>query len=502
MDVSFASALKMGTDAIRSVDPAAFVSIGGAQMPGWGGYDYYRLTQSLTAMEPYNIGNNVEIIRSLNPSIAMVTTSFARGPWEKHRVWYELLHGSRGIILWDDKSEYVGKDLTVGERGREAEPYYNELRRGMGALIINSRPLSDPIAVHYSQASMRVDWMLAQRPKGEAWVDRNASTERLDSDFMRQRESWCRLLEDLGLQFRFVSYGQVEDGELLRRGYRVLILPRSHALSQREADAINEFMRQGGVVLADNEPGTYDEHARKLARSRVNSGVRIIKDDILNYHQARLVNKEGPVHTSMAKVFAGLGIHPQFRVHPTVGVETHTFRNGGVHYVALLSNPQLRVNELGPPEFKSNARFEKPQSVTLALPRELHVYDVRAGKPLGVRSSVAVTLDPYEPSVFTLSPAALPGLVISAPAKLRRGETAQLGIAFAAPTPAAGHVVHVEVRDPSGADAPHYSGNVRAESGVAAKLIPFALSDPAGEWQVVVRDIMSGQTQSVKVGVE
>ena len=46
-------------------------------------------SQSLTAIEPYDIGNNIEILRSLNPRMAVLTTSFAHGPWEKHRVWYE-----------------------------------------------------------------------------------------------------------------------------------------------------------------------------------------------------------------------------------------------------------------------------------------------------------------------------------------------------------------------------------------------------------------------------
>ena len=95
MDVSYARALRMGADAIRSVDPDAYVAIAGAQVPGWGGYDYYRLSQVLSAIEPYDIGNNIEMIRSFNPGIAVVTTSFARGPWEKHRIWYELLHGAR-----------------------------------------------------------------------------------------------------------------------------------------------------------------------------------------------------------------------------------------------------------------------------------------------------------------------------------------------------------------------------------------------------------------------
>src|SRR6185369_15013990 len=95
MDSSYARALKMGVDAVHSVDPDAYVGIGGAQMPGWGGYDYWRIANSLSAIEPYDIGNNIEILRSFNPAMPVVTTSFASGNAEKHRVWYELLHGNR-----------------------------------------------------------------------------------------------------------------------------------------------------------------------------------------------------------------------------------------------------------------------------------------------------------------------------------------------------------------------------------------------------------------------
>lgn len=99
MDISYSRALQMGADSIHSVDPKAYVGIAGAQMPGWGGYDYARLTKVLNFFEPYDIGNNIEIIRSLAPRTPVVTTAFACGPWEKHRVWYELLHGNRGLIV-------------------------------------------------------------------------------------------------------------------------------------------------------------------------------------------------------------------------------------------------------------------------------------------------------------------------------------------------------------------------------------------------------------------
>jgi hypothetical protein len=511
MDISYASALKMGADAIQSVDPEAYIGIGGGQMPGWGGYDYSRIVKSLNAIEPYDIGNNIEIIRSLNPAMAVVTTSFAQGPWEKHRVWYEMLHGNRGLIIWDDRSAFIGRDNVVGERGREAASYYNELRDGVAALLINSERVVDPVAIHYSQPSMRAEWMLAQRPKGENWVTRNSSTEYRDSDFLRRRQSWCRLIEDEGLQYNFVSYGQVEEGELLHRGYRVLVLPHSSALSSAEANEIRNFVGQGGMLLADGVPGAFDEHCRRLAKPQLGDlletggsgrGKAIqLTTDILNYHQDRLAGKEGATHRMMGELLGSAGVKPEFAVtdesgRPVVGVEVYTFRNGGVRIVALMTNPQLRVDELGPPEFKSNDRFAKPVTVRLAMPGERFVYDLRARKAVGSLKQLQVTLDPYEPAIFAIAPSPMPRLAMSAPARVRRGDTALIGIGFAAATPAAVHVLHVDVVNPSEDTVACYSGNLLAREGRAGKLIPIAMNDPTGSWKIRVRDVLTGQTET------
>jgi hypothetical protein len=509
MDVSFADALKMGTDAIHEVDKDAYVSIGGGQMPGWGGYDYSRLTQALTAIEPYDIGNNVEIIRSLNPDMPMLTTGFANGDWERHRVWRELLHGNRGLILWDEKLEYAGNS-GPGARGVEAEKYYNEIRSGIGALIINSHRVTDPIAIHYSQASMRTEWMLSRRPEGDAWTKRRAKIERTDNEFMRLRESWCRLIEDQGFQYNFVSNNQLQQGELLKSGYRVLVLPRSSSLSKSEADAIREFAEHGGLVIADGEPGTFNEHSRRLQKSPIAdlfaSGKAIlIQARTLEYHQDRLANKEGPVHKSVGELLRSNGVKPEFSVtdsagHPVVGVEVHVFQNGGTHLVALQSNPQLRVDELGPPDFRSNERFEVPVKVTVTLPQAQYAYDVRLGKQLGKQKTIAVTVNPYEPTILAVASDPMPDLHVSAPASAPRGANVSLAIGCDR-SAAAVHVFHIYVEDSEGKRIPHYSGNIVAKGGQAMKTLPLAYSDPVGDWKIRVRDTLTGQIKIVPLKV-
>ena len=507
MDIAFSRALKMGVDAISSVDPNAYVGIAGAQMPGWGGYDYWRITQAVTALEPYDIGNNIEIIRSLNPTLPFITTSFARGDWERHRIWYELLHGARGHIIWDDKNDgFATKDAKPAERGLEVAGYYNEIRNGLGELLIASTRQEDPIAIHYSQPSMRTEWMLAERPKGEAWVERTSSTERMDSEFLRLRESWCKIVEDLGLQYNFVAYEQVERGELAKGGYRVLILPRSTSLSEAEAREIRAFAASGGLVIADGVPGRFDAHSRLMERPLLD-GMKMTTVNALPYYQQRVLSKEGELHRKAQEIFDGQKIRPRFAVkgadgQPIVGVETHVFRNGTASIVGLLTNPQMRVHELGPPEFQSNERFEKTRPVTLSLPAEMYVYDIRAAKSLGRVKEITLQLGPYDPAIFAITPEPVPALQLAAPTRATRGEMVQLSLSFDGAAPAEKQVFHVEVTNPAGELQYPYSGNVLAPGGVASKQIPLALNDPAGTWRIRVKDVLSGQERTLNLEVQ
>ncbi len=513
MDISFANALKMGVDAVHSVDSRAYVGIEGAQMPGWGGYDYARLSTTLDVMEPYDIGDNIEILRSINPRAVFVTTAFATGPWEKQRVWYELLHGARGHIIWDEKNDIVQADGAVGPRGREVAPYWNEIRDGIGALLINSVRQAGPIAIHYSQPSLRTEWMLAQRPKGDAWMERMSWTERRDSDFLRLRDSYCRLIEDAGLQYNFVAYDQLERGELLKGGYRIFVLPRSSALSPAEAQAINEFVRQGGMLLVDGEAGTFDEHSHRLAESSLadllhgDAGKgKVIQMSAFDYDHGRVLGTQTEILQRFREIANEAHVQSPYRVvdtsgKPVSGIETHEFRNGGVTLIGLHNNPPIEVDELGPLKARSEQRFEKSQAVRLLLPEEMYAYDVRRSKSIGRVKKISVTVDPYEPSILALSPRPVPLLRIAAPQRIARGATGRVGLSLDGPSTAAAHVFHVELLDPSGQLVRYFSGNVLATGAAAKKLLPIGLNEKTGKWTVNVKDTLSGQQGSASFEV-
>ena len=119
MDIAFARALAGGTTAVHAADPHALAAIEGAQAPGWGGYDYAHLAHSVDLIELYDLGPNpnIEMLRSINPQLVMLTTSFGGGPLETYRTWRRLLRGTRGSILWDPENGFVGKDGNTRRPG-------------------------------------------------------------------------------------------------------------------------------------------------------------------------------------------------------------------------------------------------------------------------------------------------------------------------------------------------------------------------------------------------
>ena len=504
MDVAFARALRTGTDAVHAADPKARAALEGGQIPGWGGYDYARLATAVDVMELYDYGQNVDIVRSLNPRMIMLATSSQSGPRGAHRIWRALLRGNRGLILWDAKDEFVRPDGSLGPRGRDAAAYFNRIRDGLGALLIGSVQHTDPIAMLYSPASFRTQWILDARPKGQAWSERNTDSEYEDDAIRVPTRRVSSAIEHLGLQQRFVSSEQIEHGELQRRGDRVLILPHSIALSASEAEQIRRFVAQGGVVVADGEPGTFDRHSRRLDKPRLSDvfrGAPAATMQTFPFGKGRAIYlasgtlNDRDLAAQYARLLADAGIRPQFPVtaadgSPARDVETYVFRNGGVTVIALQRDP-------APPGGASG----ETGTVILTLPRSAHLYDLLAKKSLGRRDRLTVTLGPVEPVILAVADTEISAPAVSAPTRLRLGETATLGFRRTG-SDAALHVLHVEIADPTGAIVRHYSGNALLAGDAASWPLPLAFNDAAGTWRVRVTDVLTGQMTSSEIAVE
>ena len=264
MDTAFARAVRAGTDAVHAADPEARAAIEGAQIAGWGGYDYAKLAGAVDVMEIYDAGANLAMARSFNPKLVLLTTSAESGPAAIHEIWQEALRGTRGLILWDPDNKVVRADGSLGPRGRELAATFAALRGRAGDLLLRAPRVAQPVAIMASQASFRVRWLLQHRAAGDAWSKRSAADEWDDTSLRASTDRFASALRRIGVAPRFVSDAQVAGGAL--RKLRALILPDVLALSPEAAAAIRGFAAKGGLVIAEGATGRFDAHGRRLPR--------------------------------------------------------------------------------------------------------------------------------------------------------------------------------------------------------------------------------------------
>ena len=276
MDDVLMKAYQMGADTIKRFDPGTFVAIGGAQGPmAVGGWDFWKLCQVLDCMEPYYIANNYEMLRSFNPKMHLISINGRADADARYKRWYLFVHGDHGAMLWDDDSTFVDDEGNYNERAKTCMKWLAELTGGLGRQYMFTPRIDDPVAIYHSQPSLRVHWVLHVRPIGEAWIDRYSYHERVDNPYSRVRESWIKMVEDTGLQYKMLAAAQVRQGELkpydpiTKEGFKLLVMPRIIALSSEEAHAIQDFVKAGGKVIADGQVGLFDEHGKRLEAGRL-----------------------------------------------------------------------------------------------------------------------------------------------------------------------------------------------------------------------------------------
>jgi len=505
MDQAFAEALATGRDAIHQADEHAIAGIEGGQIPGWGGYDYARLAQAVDLLELYDGGRSVDLVHSLNTATILLTTSFSAGPAEKRRVWRELLHGNRGLILWDEASTFVRPDGTLGPRGTAAAEYLREIRGGIGALLINSKANPPAIAIHYSSASMRADWIEKQHLAAGKDLETATHPDRPLDNFTLLRQSACGLLDDIGQQYGFVSTSQIENGALERPDLRVLVLPRSVALSAAEDDAIRIFAQKGGVVIGIGPVGTYDEHGKRRQASAFspdngNNGVRdtirfaVNEDLMLRYQQRPHGRPAAHLRMTWKKYLQEAGVVPFLTIHDEVtgksadGIAVTVLKNGQDSIIGLLPSPS----------FEAPAR---PRTLQLSFGSTSCAYDPRGKRSLGCGTAVTVNMAPYEPTIIALSPAPIPKIQISLAETAHRGETTDIKLSRPEISPDAVQVFHIDVIAPDGTAQRHYGETLRSTDGTAIKRLALALNDPPGPWRIVVTDAISGAVQEAALFV-
>ncbi|MBL8754203.1 MAG: beta-galactosidase, partial [Planctomycetes bacterium] len=272
VDSQYAAAVRTIVQAAQREVPTTPVGLTGTQAPAaFGGTDYARWLPALTLVEPYDYGGAGALVQSLAaPGTHRYATLAAPDESQlgnvplrafvQARVAAMACSGLAGVVVWNDTA-VAAKDGAPTPFGGAVQAALQGLERELDACA-GATPMPSSVWLLESQPSVRAWWMLDSAQDGMTWVRRLPSYEALHSTSQNARLGWVRLLQDLGLQPQFVDAGALPE-RLLRLRPRCLVLPATLALSDRAAQAIEAYVRQGGVVLADHATGLYDETLRR-----------------------------------------------------------------------------------------------------------------------------------------------------------------------------------------------------------------------------------------------
>ncbi len=257
---TFADFSRFAYDALREIDPEGRIRIG-YSTPLWNwyyrAYDWPRLMPHVDYVTPYGPRGDVTVRHGMRTFAQSGTvqsmhwggyvTRYINDPAHyAAKTFKALFNGCANIYLYTmAPSTY---DATTSP---SADPYPNfsgtvegfeAMRRGLGKLILNAERAQEPIAILWSVPNT----LFSQIVSGPAVAWR--------------QNALIFALDDMGYSHRFVTSEQIIEGGLDR--FQSLILPMSQCVGAAETAAIRRFVETGGLLLATEKCGTFDETGR------------------------------------------------------------------------------------------------------------------------------------------------------------------------------------------------------------------------------------------------
>ena len=177
----------------------------------------------------------------------------------KFYTWRGLLDGGNLTFWWpvglaDNLGGPSAFTADLSEPLLCFSQFCEEVRKahhGVGALLVQSHKVKDPIVMNHSTMSYYASVL---NRKDITWEDsQNMFYNALLRIGRTARELTPREMETL-------HYGDVA---------RVLILPYSQSMTEKEIAAVQQFAGDGGLVVADFLPALFDEHCRPFGKPQV-----------------------------------------------------------------------------------------------------------------------------------------------------------------------------------------------------------------------------------------
>ena len=263
MEASLVRFFEIMRDTVQGIDPGKTLHMSGTLGDSVDyGVDFWKLSKVIDFKGYNEWWRAGDLLRSFQTTINQ-PYSYSWG-----HMWYDFLQGAYdGYGSWCMSQLELLPDLTLSGSGWGKSRFLNELVRP-GLVRFAKRSVRDNtrVAMHYSRLS-RFAAKAMDPEKGEhPYWEYNV-------------ESWNWILNTFGFQPDMVTYHELESGELSTDNYDLLVLATSYAVTPGEAEAIEKFVSEGGVVIADGRLGELNNHVAPYAKRPLDELFGVIPSD-------------------------------------------------------------------------------------------------------------------------------------------------------------------------------------------------------------------------------
>lgn len=445
----------------------------------------------------------------------------------RSNIWEGLLLGERNSNHWFGPI-FLLPDLRLSQ----VRDYYRtllwQLRSGPGDLLYHAVKYTDQAAILHSQESVIANFLKLSK-----------------ADYSGKEFAFARVLEDLGIGYRFIAPDELSP-EFLRK-FKLLILPEASALKDRDIALIRDFVKNGGKLIADYEPTTMDENCVSRSVPALNSifgietGRQVLRKvkshDLtgitINNALSGVVCKAGiPKGTATTKrrkiplaIQNGNALYLNFeplyasrrekafrdlidrfvqlpspaRFYSDYPVMHGYFRQGKILHIGLLAEPGFAGWQTSDPVMAARHRI----AGKLKLASSAHLYDSRQGKYLGRGKDFTLSLVPSDGTLLSALPYQVKGIRLDFPEQITAGQTGKLSaeIEIVDGSSPENHVLLMRVYRPDGMESLEHRRIRLAKAGKYQFLFPSALNEK-GQWKFTVTDAATGISKSCRITVE
>lgn len=482
-DNIMAEACKMYKDAVQRADPKGTISLSGTQTATpFDGFDWSKLSPHFGTMQGYGYGDQERKRMSFadGQMINAVPAGYGRsGRAVDYQIWDSVTnHGGGHVLFW--WIAFRNPDLSFCQSARDYMRIFKEMKSGIGKQFLSAKRESSPIAIHYSMNSMRYAWTTG-------------------ADYHAASDACAKQLVAQGYDPVYVSDRQIADGELERRGIKVLFMPASYSIAQGKnqgqlhvLQALQTYARQGGLVF-HQEDTVVDEFLSNqqqglLAFSNkygaINADVVAVLRKAVPVAVGLSGNKEAVLKKLTAKVHQIKG-NSDARIvtvlRPPVGTKEVLGGDGVIHVVSD----------------KSGGNAIESVSVNLSELKPGHVYAMRSGEQLTLNDgSIKLNMQAGDGTPLVLLPYEIKTVdtscAVTASADLSVAWQLQGGSDYAS------HVMRIRVLDGDEED-PVLSTNVSSTAdGSGSHIIHLSLEDRQRPLRVQVIDVLTGTKSAIQ----